>query len=251
MMWSPTLLSERIASASERAAEAALLRKSEPLRLFPARRSDERVNLDGNLIVVGGTEGWYEYVFQPPEKISLAYFVFDYSSGDSRPAMLNLNGADVGACCEVSTGGFGAEDVQRVRVGPHQLCSGENILRVSTAAGCYFPHIAGLHITDAEHSQLTQDTSKLWLVPPSRPLQPDSICWQITDICSVGNLQPPQPDFVPDTDFYDAVNLDGLWVLASKQCRSGTVERAASLMAMYVPVELRRLCLQWRAPLDR
>jgi hypothetical protein len=31
------------------------------VQVDPCRCSDERVNLDGNLVVVDGTDGWYEY----------------------------------------------------------------------------------------------------------------------------------------------------------------------------------------------
>lgn len=89
-----------------------------------------------------------------------------------------------------------------------------------------------------------------WLVPPSQPMRAELVA-DIEHFTDVRRLQPANPGFAPDASFYNSVNLDGLWVCASKACPAGTVERAAALLSAYVPVELRRLCLQWRAPEGR
>ena len=46
-------------------------------------------------------------------------------------------------------------------------------------------------------------------------------------------------------------STDGLWVLTSKEVDERVLKCAAELMCRYIPLELRlrRLCLQWRAPL--
>ena len=113
-----------------------------------------------------------------------------------------------------------------------------------------------------------------WCTPPSKPLPADSLVFECHDFLAEQNLQLANEHFVPDQNFYDgdtptrlcstrkeilphrplcraAINVDGLWVLATRACPEGTAARAASIVRSYVPVELRQLFAKWRAPKGR
>jgi hypothetical protein len=103
-------------------------------------------------------------------------------------------------------------------------------------------HLSGLGATGV-------DPMLDWITPPSltNPMK----CFELYNSCDYllhRNVQPANPGFVPDSNFYDAINLDGLWVLATQKCIPGTAARAAQLLQSYVPLEIRKMFLQWRAP---
>lgn len=214
------------------------------------KNMSSNVEVGNGMIVVEGSFGFYEFEFINEVWAHEVYLDVTYSSGDSRPVILTINGGDAvdEGSCETTTDGYSPENFIHERCGPYAIKTEVNTVKVSTRDG-YFPHIAEIRAVDANTEDETPTRLSLgtWIVPPSRPLRPDLLP-QLRDLCFVENTQEPNPGFVPDPDFYNGINLDGLWVLASKQVETRVLHQAAQLLSRYIPIEIRQLCLQWRAP---
>jgi hypothetical protein len=215
----------------------------------PTRMSDN-VSAGGSMIVVNGNHGFYEFEFINECFAEKVYLDVTYSSGDPRPIFVNINGRrtmDENLCSAV-TGGYGCGDFIHERYGPYTILSEVNKIRI-TGSG-FFPHVGEIRVVDAriESEMVTELSGGTWIVPPSCPMRQDLVD-VLKDFCFIENTQEPNTGFEPDPDFYNGINCDGLWVLASKEVDKGVLKCAAELVCRYIPLELRRLCLQWRAPL--
>jgi hypothetical protein len=243
---SHALVSEKLASIPDRAGTNATNNIMVALRQ-PKNMSD-KVHVGDTMIVVNGTAGYYEFEFVNEVWAEQVYLDVTYASGDSRPVTLSLNDGDASeeGCCAESTGGFATDNFVDVRCGPFPIHSEVNTIKVETKDG-YFPHIGEVRVVNADtgSEEVTKRSIGTWIVPPSAPLRDDL---PPLDFCFVENTQDPNPNFEPDPDFYNGINLDGFWVLASKQVEKRVLNQAAELLSRYIPVELRRLCLKWRAP---
>jgi hypothetical protein len=206
------------------------------------------VQVNPGMIMVGGSSGWYTFAFDNPP-IQQVYLDVTFASGDSRPVTLTIDGKHSHpGCCADTTGGFNHEHFVHRRYGPVILQpSVRNKILVTTNNGC-FPHIGEIRVVDASNAgaQVTPLATKTWIVPPSQ--DPSPPIRSSLDFCFEENTQESNPMFRPDPTFYNGICVDGLWVLTSKQVDIGILNCAAELVSRYVPVEIRRLFLQWRAP---
>ncbi|CAB9511925.1 expressed unknown protein [Seminavis robusta] len=235
-------------AALQKTRPVAVLR--EPHEKTPnVRVNDDMIFVDGN----GG--GWYSFAFDNTGTTSCkeAFIDITYASGDPRPITLTINEtfSRDGCCSDVTGGYYGADNFVHRRYGPFPLQEQQsNTVKISTNQGCYFPHIGEIRVVDASKSLAVTTTrnSKTWIVPPSQ--EPSEEIRQSLGFCFGENTQEPNPHFQPDPSFYNGICIDGLWVLASKQVDKGILNCAAELVSRYVPIEIRKLCLQWRAPLD-
>jgi len=166
------------------------------------------------------------------------------------PDLLTLDGEILGTSfCKDATGDFSTTARERT-YGKFPLEQRDtHTLKISTEDG-YFPHVFNVYILDSE----TDDDELLdardaddFITPPSRRF-PHPFLREIRNFVSKSWTQEPDRDFKPDPSFYNSMCLDGLWICVSKACRPGTLERAAVLVSSYLPVEIRRLFLEWRAP---
>ena len=221
----------------------------------PKHMSDN-VQVGGTMIIVEGGKGYYEFEFINECWAEEVYLDVTYSSGDSRPITIVINGGDAVAehVCSAATGGYGPDDFVNVRCGPYPIQSEVNTVRVTSSS--FFPHVGEIRVVDVaaktdsnEHNNVTEAALGTWIVPPSRPMRQDLVA-SLKSFCFMENTQEPNPDFEPDPDFYNGINCDGFWVLASKEVDKRILNCAAELICRYIPVEIRRLCLEWRAPLD-
>jgi hypothetical protein len=226
--------------------------KSRSVVLQKPSETTEFVIVRDNLIFVEGTKGFYSFNFEhTAEKVFLDV---TYCSGDSRPVIFTIGDVVIGYdFCSAQTGGYGPAEFVNERYGPFTIAPNATTkLTVSTSGG-YFPHLGEIRVVDAEGAgadvsdQSTPENHFTWIVPPSQPLH-DELMRSLQDFCFVETTQEPNPDFSPDPTFYNAINADGLWILASKQVDERVLQRAADLMRNFIPIEIRRLFLQWRAP---
>lgn len=215
----------------------------------PTRMSDN-VSAGDTMIVVNGNVGFFEFEFINECWAEQVYLDITYSSGDPRPIFLDINGRRTmdETLCSAATGGYGSADFVHERYGPYSILSEVNTIRI-TGSG-YFPHVGEIRVVDAriESDKVTELSDGTWIVPPSCPMRQDLVN-VLKDFCFVENTQEPNTDFEPDPNFYNGINCDGLWVLASKEVDTRVLKCAAELMCRFIPLELRRLCLHWRAPL--
>eukprot|EP00978_Attheya_sp_CCMP212_P037644 scaffold179347_cov31-Attheya_sp.AAC.1 len=110
-----------------------------------------------------------------------------------------------------------------------------------TNNGGFFPHISEIRVVNAitESDKVTkQKLHGTWIVPPSCPIRPELL--PELDFCFIENTQDPNPEFEPDPDFYNSINLDGFWILATKEVDTRILNQAAELLSRYIPVEIRR-----------
>mmetsp|Transcript_12267 Transcript_12267/g.20323 ORF Transcript_12267/g.20323 Transcript_12267/m.20323 type:complete len:610 (-) Transcript_12267:100-1929(-) len=212
----------------------------------PKNMSDN-VRVSDAMIIVEGGRGYYEFEIINEVWAKEVYLDVTYASGDTRPVTLTFNGDAVEeCCCAAETGGYGVENFVNTRCGPFPIQSEVNMIKVTATKG-FFPHISEIRVVDAntESKEVTKRSHGTWIVPPSSPLRPEL---PLQDFCYIENTQDANPDFEPDPAFYNGINLDGFWVLASKEVDKRILNQAAELLCRYIPVEIRRLCLQWRAP---
>jgi hypothetical protein len=243
-------IAEKIASIPERQEYG----KANPVFVTVLRKPkdmSDNVSVEGSMITVDGTSGFYEFEFINECWAEDVFLDITYSSGDSRPINVAINGDQSidENLCSAATGGYGAGDFINVRCGPYPIRSEVNTIRI-TGTG-YFPHVIEIRVVDVRTNSdtVTDISSGTWIVPPSHPMRSDLVD-SLKSFCFVETTQEPNPDFEPDPTFYNGINCDGLWVLASKEVDERVLKCAAELMCRYIPIELRRLCLQWRAPLD-
>jgi hypothetical protein len=243
-------IAEKLASIPERQEYG----KANPVFVTVLRKPkdmSDNVSVEGSMITVDGTSGFYEFEFINECWAEDVFLDITYSSGDSRPINVAINGDQSidENLCSAATGGYGAGDFINVRCGPYPIRSEVNTIRI-TGTG-YFPHVIEIRVVDVRTNSdtVTDISSGTWIVPPSHPMRSDLVD-SLKSFCFVETTQEPNPDFEPDPTFYNGINCDGLWVLASKEVDERVLKCAAELMCRYIPIELRRLCLQWRAPLD-
>ncbi|MGL6195443.1 MAG: hypothetical protein ACRC2T_11540, partial [Thermoguttaceae bacterium] len=122
--------------------------------LIPAKNMSEQsegVNrADANwsdLAVLHGQIGFMQWVFEI-EKPGEYYIHFLYASGESRPAMLSIDGKvheDSEFILKKPTGGFHAPNLDWETIGPVDLSAAKHEIRIS--AQNYLPHIRGFVVS--------------------------------------------------------------------------------------------------------
>ena len=112
--------------------------------LAVSRKSDN-VNAD-DLIIVNGSQGYYEMDFSVPDgvpggAVSLS-LQFSYATGDPRPVLVSLNGGAQSTACHSATGGWDTSALTQETVGPLIGLGGgaTNVLRIETN-NLFFPHV--------------------------------------------------------------------------------------------------------------
>mmetsp|Transcript_7014 Transcript_7014/g.11133 ORF Transcript_7014/g.11133 Transcript_7014/m.11133 type:complete len:436 (+) Transcript_7014:35-1342(+) len=217
---------------------------------------------DGNAFGFDGPGGFAEFLVECEPGM---YWLFIcYCSGDSRPLKVDIDGKfqeDVSTCSEVTPGGF-APPLEWFRYGPVEVLDGNRQHRLKLYTEGFWPHMGKLSLVPFEQGlergetigrlieQANKPSYANWVVKPSKPMRLDLVD-NVRVFCDKHGLQPANPGFIPDPNFYHSVNLDGLWIMSSKACGREALDNAVKLVKSYVPLKLRQLCLKWMAPLGR
>ena len=244
-------VAEMLATIDERR-EAQAKKKTTVVILKDPTEMTDNVEISEDGPLVDGANGYFSYTFDHDSDEEV-FIDVTYSSGDPRPVVFTVGDDVLGNdFCTDETGGWNSESCVNVRYGPFSIPSNPT-LKVSTDNG-FFPGIHEIRVIDVSEAgdEVTSHSTYAgrcnWIVPPSQSMR-DNLANSL-DFCFVETTQDPDPDFIPDPDFYNAINADGLWICASKQVDERVLQRAAELVCRYIPIEIRRLFALWRAPLD-